>query len=212
MDPYKILGVSPNASDDEVKTAYRNLAKKYHPDAYVNNPLADLATEKMKEINQAYDQILKMRKEGRNSSGGYSGGSYGGYSGSSSYNGYSQSSFKNIRDLLNNGMYDKAKSELDSVSPDNRNAEWHFLKGLALYKTGWVNEAVMELQNAVQMEPGNMEYREAFARVRSQMNGGYSGNPYGGYGGGTPAGGCTSCDLCASLACADCLCGGLGGC
>ena len=61
MDPYKVLGISPNASDDEVKKAYRELARKYHPDNYVNNPLADLAQEKMKEINEAYDQITKQR-------------------------------------------------------------------------------------------------------------------------------------------------------
>ncbi len=70
MDPYKVLGISPNASDDEVKKAYRELARKYHPDNYVNNPLADLAQEKMKEINEAYDQITKQRSSG-SSSGGY---------------------------------------------------------------------------------------------------------------------------------------------
>lgn len=206
MDPYKILGVSPNASDDEVKKAYRDLAKKYHPDNYANNPLADLATEKMKEINQAYDQIMKMRKEG--TSGGYSGSS-------SSYNGYSTSSFQNIRDMLNRGQTAQANSALEAVSQSQRNAEWHFLKGITLYKTGWVNEAMLELQNAVQMDSSNPEYREAFARVQNQMNGGYrGGNPYGGYGGygdSMQGGGCNACDLCTGLACADCLCGGLGG-
>ena len=63
-DPYKVLGVSPSATDEEVKNAYRNLARKYHPDNYINNPLADLAQEKMKDINEAYDMIQKMRKEG----------------------------------------------------------------------------------------------------------------------------------------------------
>ncbi|MCL2367524.1 MAG: DnaJ domain-containing protein, partial [Oscillospiraceae bacterium] len=63
-DPYKVLGVSPSASDDEVKKAYREQARKYHPDNYHNNPLADLAQEKMKEINEAYDAILRMRGGG----------------------------------------------------------------------------------------------------------------------------------------------------
>ena len=75
-DPYKVLGVSPNATDDEIKQAYRKLAKQYHPDKYVNNPLSDLASEKMKEINEAYDRILNDRKrekrEGRQS-GSYEG-------------------------------------------------------------------------------------------------------------------------------------------
>ena len=67
-DPYEVLGISPNATDDEVKTAYRNLARKYHPDNYTNNPLSDLAQEKMQEINEAYDTIVRMRKEGNGTS------------------------------------------------------------------------------------------------------------------------------------------------
>ena len=82
-DPYSVLGVKPDASDDAIKRAYRELARKYHPDNYQNNPLADLAEEKMKEINQAYDTITKMRSGGGSASGGYqSQGSYqyqGGY-------------------------------------------------------------------------------------------------------------------------------------
>ena len=78
MDPYKILDISPNATDDEVKSAYRELARKYHPDNYVNNPLADLAQEKMQQINEAYDAIMKERKSGGSArSGGYQ--SSGGY-------------------------------------------------------------------------------------------------------------------------------------
>ena len=68
-DPYSILGVDPNASDDEIKRAYRELARKYHPDNYQNNPLADLAEEKMKEVNEAYEAINKMRPGG--GGGGY---------------------------------------------------------------------------------------------------------------------------------------------
>ena len=63
-DPYRILGVSPDATDDEIKKAYRNLAKKHHTDKYATTPLADTASEKMKAINDAYDRITKMRKEG----------------------------------------------------------------------------------------------------------------------------------------------------
>ena len=79
-DPYTVLGVGQDATDDEVKKAYRELARKYHPDNYANNPLADLAEEKMKEINEAYDTITKMR------SGGYRGGA----SASSYQSGYQQ--------------------------------------------------------------------------------------------------------------------------
>ena len=63
-DPYSVLGVKPDASDQEIKKAYRELARKYHPDNYVDNPLADLAEEKMKEVNEAYEAIQKQRSGG----------------------------------------------------------------------------------------------------------------------------------------------------
>ena len=72
-DPYKVLGVSPNATDEQIKTAYRELARKYHPDTYAGNPLSDLAEEKMQQINAAYDEIQRMRRGG-GQNGGYSGG------------------------------------------------------------------------------------------------------------------------------------------
>ena len=61
-NPYKILGVSPNASDEEIKKVYRELVRKYHPDRYTDSDLADLANEKMKEINAAYEEITRMRE------------------------------------------------------------------------------------------------------------------------------------------------------
>ena len=79
-NPYEILGISPNASDDEVKKAYRELSRKYHPDSYANNPLADLAEEKFKEVQEAYNQIMDERSKGYSSSGNGSGRSSG-YSG-----------------------------------------------------------------------------------------------------------------------------------
>lgn len=210
MDPYKVLGVSPNATDEEVKAAYRELAKKYHPDKFANNPLADLAAEKMKEINQAYDEIMKMRRGGGGNS--YSGGYN--YSGSQSYNsGYQSSSFKNIRDLLSAGRIAEAQSALEAVPVSERNAEWHFLKGMAFYRIGWINEAYRELQNAVQMDSGNAEYRAALEQLSMQMNGGYNTyNPYGNpYGRSMQTTECNGCDLCAGLACTDCLCNLFGG-
>jgi len=209
MDPYKVLGVTPNSTDEEVKAAYRTLAKKYHPDTYANNPLADLAAEKMKEINGAYDQITKMR-----SGSGRGGNDSNGYASDESYTsgeGYSSSRFKQIRDMLNAGRTNQARSALDAIPESERSAEWHFLKGVVLYKMGWINEAYLEFQNAVQMDGSNREYQEAFERLKNQMNGGFNrSNPFGGYANGSPNSDCNGCDLCTGLLCANCLCNCFG--
>ena len=104
-DPYKVLGVSPTASDDEIKKAYRDLARKYHPDKYRDTDLADIASEKMKEVNAAYEEIKKMREassSGSSSSSGrgysYGGGSYAGGTSSSGDARYTE-----IRRYINSG-------------------------------------------------------------------------------------------------------------
>ena len=98
-NPYDVLGVSPSASDDEIKKAYRDLTRKYHPDANVDNPLADLAEEKFKEVQEAYDTIMHERSSG--SSGSYSyGGSSSGSSGSYSYGGSSGSNTGTIGNVV----------------------------------------------------------------------------------------------------------------
>lgn len=87
-DPYKVLGVDYNASDEEIKKAYRTLSRKYHPDANVGNPHAAEAEEKFKEVQQAYDEIMKERRSGQAAGGnGGAGNSYGGYGSNGSYGG-----------------------------------------------------------------------------------------------------------------------------
>ena len=163
-DPYKILGVPEDASDEEIKKAYRELARKYHPDNYHDNPLADLAQEKMKEINAAYEQITKERASGRRTGGAggaYGGGSYG-YGGYQSYGGYgsSQSSvLQQARIAINTGNISRAEALLANYS--DHNAEWNFLKGVVCYRRGWMDEALRYYRTAVQMDPGNAEYRQA---------------------------------------------------
>ena len=166
-DPYEVLGVSPDASDDEIKKTYRDLARKYHPDNYQNNPLADLAEEKMKEINQAYDAITRSRSGGGAGSNSYSGAAQGGYS----YQQQRQSGggeFVRARQFINQGDLDGAESILQGAG--NRNGEWYFLMGSIAYRRGWLDEARQNYQIAVQMEPGNMEYRQAFSMMQQ---GGY---------------------------------------
>ena len=128
MNPYEVLGVSESATDKEIRAAYLELVKKYHPDRYTDSPLHDLADEKMKEINEAYDTITKMRKEGSyssGSSGSYSGGSSRSYSGgfSGSYSGAYANEYNRIRELLNQNKLQEALAMLNAMS--NRTAEWY---------------------------------------------------------------------------------------
>lgn len=197
-DPYKVLGVSPGATDEEIKDAYRKLARKYHPDNYVNNPLSDLATEKMKEINEAYDAVQRQRKGG---------GSTGGYGGQRSYGGYRQQTssgsgqFADIRRLIESGRLADAEELLDGVSAGQLNAEWNYLKGIVNYRKGWLDNAVTYLGNACNMEPNNMEYRTAYSRLMQQRQSGFGGSQMGS----------SACEICASLYCANLCCNCMGG-
>ena len=200
-DPYKVLGVSPNASDEEIKKAYRDLARKYHPDNYHDNPLADLAQEKMKEINEAYDEITKMRSGGGSGAGNYGGNrNHQSNSGSSGYTGNQQ--YSQIRSAINSGNLQYAEQMLNSMS--NRDAEWNFLMGSLYYRKGWMDDARNFFQRAVNMDPGNNEYRQALNMINSVNS------PYRQTGYGPPAnnGGMDLCDMCTAMMCANMLCNG----
>lgn len=167
-DPYQILNIPPTASDEEVKRAYRELARKYHPDNYHDNPLADLAQEKMKEINEAYDQIQKQRKASSAASQSYGssyGSGYGGYSGSYG-GGYGGGRLHQVRLAVNRGDISLAERLLASIS--EHDGEWNFLMGVVCSRRGWLDEAKRYLETAVQMEPNNAEYRSALASLTGQ--------------------------------------------
>lgn len=206
-DPYQVLGVSRNASDDEIKSAYRDLVRKYHPDNYANNPLADLASEKMKEINEAYEQIQKMRKGSQQTAGGY--GYSQGYQGAGSYQSQGSSQFADIRRLIQSQRIAEAQELLDGVPQARRDAEWYFLMGSVFYTRGWLDQALRHFNQAVSMNPNNPEYRATLNQMMWRQQSGTS--PYGGYrtAGQPAAGGCDLCDCCAMWACCDCLGNGL---
>ena len=126
-DPYQVLGVPSTATDEEVKKAYRDLARKYHPDNYHDNPLVDLAQERMKEINEAYEAVQSQRKAAR--AGGYSGGSYGGYQ-TGYQTGYQSggSRYQRIRVAISQGNLNLAEELLNAMT--DHDAEWNFLKGV----------------------------------------------------------------------------------
>lgn len=196
-DPYEVLGVSPNASDEEIKQAYRELARKYHPDRYVNNPLADLAQEKMKDINEAYDAITKQRSSGGQASG-YSGNRSYGASSSGSYTGADASEFARARQAVSQRRYDEADAILNGIG--THNAEWYYLRGCVAYGKGWMDEARQNFQIACQMDPSNMEYRQAMSHVAG------GGTYYRRSSDGTDAS--DLCDCCSTMMCLQCLCGG----
>ena len=179
-DPYEVLNVPHNASDDEIKKAYRDLARKYHPDNYVDNPLADLAQEKMKDINAAYEEIQR-RRNGASSAGSYGGsagraygGGYGPWSGSAQGG---SSVFSQVRVAIMQGNLARAEALLNACS--DHNAEWNFLKGSVCYRRGWLDEAKRYYETAAQMEPDNAEYSRAVefmargGRSAAAENGGY---------------------------------------
>ena len=186
QDPYAVLGISPQATDAEVKAAYREMARKYHPDNYSDNPLSDLAQEKMQEINEAYDAIVRMRQQGGAGSAG---------------NG---THYADIRNMIRVNRIQDAETLLDGVPTAARDAEWYFLKGSVLYKKGWLEDAFSHYSTACRMNPQNAEYRAALNHMQTgRQTGGYRTPPQ--------SGGCSGCDVCSSLLCADCCCECMGG-
>ena len=161
IDPYSILGVDRNASDDEIKKAYRKLSRKYHPDANINNPNKEQAEEKFKQVQQAYEQIMREKEQGS----GY--GSYGGFGGFD-FNGQSeqrsqQNDSVNMQAALNyirNGYYKEALHALNDIPAGQRSARWYFFSAVANQGAGNNVAAQEHAQQAVSMEPSNMEYRQ----------------------------------------------------
>lgn len=192
MDPYKVLGVSPDADKETIDKAHKELVKKYHPDRFTDNPLRDLAEEKLKEINEAYEIIKKSPSY----TGGRTGGGYSGSSGSTG-------DFATVRNYINAGQISTAEGMLDRMKV--KTAEWFFLKGLCAIKRGWQDRAYSYIQTAVNMDPGNQEYRfylnQFTARTQTYRN-------YGNNGGYSSS---DSCDCCLNLWCADSICECLGG-
>lgn len=196
-NPYEVLEIREGSSKEEIKKAYRELAKKYHPDQYGSNPLRDLAEEKMREINEAYDYLMKNSSEDSyyRSEGNTAQSSYNGNYEASDYN------YGSVRMDIQNGNYSSAEDKLSRMN--TKNAEWNYLMGLVYMRKGWYDAAYNSISTACSMDPGNMEYRDAFRRM-NRRNDSYR-RPY--YGRNDSS----MCDICATLYCMDCLCEGMGG-
>lgn len=205
MDPYKVLGVSSDATDDEIKKAYRTLAKKYHPDLHVGKPDAAEAEKKFLEVQQAYDTVMKMRQGGgTGAQGGYGNyGSYGGYGTQGggysdpfeeffrSFGGYqrqtqsppygqseTQSRYQAAANYINMGRYQEALNTLAQIN--ERGAQWYYLSAYAHAQTGQRMTAIEHAQKACQMEPGNYQYRQLLSELeRSGQSYRQTGQGYG---------------------------------
>ena len=203
-DPYQVLGVPRSASDEEVKRAWRELARKYHPDNYAGSAQAAGYEELMKEINEAYDAIQKER----------AGGQRGESAASSAYSSYTSSgttSFYEVRRLINEKKYDQAKFIIDSTPAADRGAEWNFLMGWLLYQGGNYADAARHFEIACYLDPSNREYQSA--RAGMQARAGDYGSTYRTVGTSSD-GDCLSgdvCGMCSTLLCCDTCCECMGG-
>jgi len=196
-NPYEVLGLKEGASEEEIKKAYRELVKKYHPDQYRDNPLAELAESKLREINEAYEFLMKNNKS---SNSGKKEGKSSGWNNRTDNN----SMFQQIRVHINNGDLSVAEQALNSML--DRPAQWYYLKGLIYMKRGWYDQAYSHIQVAVQMDPYNFEYRDTLRRMSNAGNS-YRMNAYGrGYDQGPDL-----CQICQCLWCTDCCCECAGG-
>lgn len=204
-DPYEVLGLKRGASDEEIKKAYRALSRKYHPDANVNNPNAAQAEEKFKQVQAAYDQIMKEKEQG--------------YFGSEDFGGYRQQSQNGQEDdytrylnaamnYIRAGRFQEALHVLSGMNPQD--AGWYYLSAVANNGIGNNVTALEHAKRAVELEPGRMEYQMLLQRLQGggswydQMS-----RPYGGM---TMVGNDMCCKLCLMYnLCSMCCLGGRGG-
>lgn len=193
-DPYEVLGLKRGASKDEVKAAYRKLAKKYHPDMNINNPLKDLAEEKFIEIQKAYDDIMNGNDNSYNS---------GSSSYSSTSSGYSDTNFQSVRQYINSGNYQQAIAILNSIKV--RNAEWNYLMGVCYINLGYNVQGMQFVRAANRLDPSNIEYANYLNQINN-MQRTYQTRTYN-----YNRGGRSDLDCCTSLICADCCCECMGG-
>ncbi|MDR2043481.1 MAG: DnaJ domain-containing protein [Clostridium sp.] len=189
-DPYQVLGVGRNATEEEIKKAYKSLSRRYHPDANINNPRKEQAEETFKEIQSAYQQVMKERTEGY---GSYDGGSYGSGSGTGRgsrerdpfggfggfggfYGGFGQSEnagyeedtyLRAAGNYLRSGYYKEARTALDGMGQQGRNARWYYYSAIAHSGLGNNVAGLEHARRAAAMEPSSREYENLVHRFEN---------------------------------------------
>ena len=215
-DPYEVLGLKRGASDEEIKKAYRRLSRKYHPDANVNNPNAAEAEEKFKQVQAAYDQIMKEKESGYSGYGSTNG--YGGYGSAGGYGGYQRSNtgqsdeytshLNAAMSYIRAGRYNEALNVLSGM--DRKGAQWYYLSAIANNGLGNNVVALEHAKRAVELGPNRMEYQALLQQL--QGRGSWYDEMSSPYGGMSAMGNDICCKLClANLICNMCCCGGRGG-
>lgn len=170
-DPYQVLGVSRGASDEEIKKAYRSLSRKYHPDANVNNPNKDAAEEKFKQVQQAYDTIMKEKQQGTGYGGNYSGsaygdssygdfGGFGGFYGRENTYQEENSRLQAAANYIRNGYYKEAMNVLNDIPFSERHGRWYYYSAVVNQRVGNTATALEHIRRAVELEPSNIQYRQ----------------------------------------------------
>ena len=189
---YKILGVSENAADAEVDAQYLKLKDKYSRERFYEGEIGNEAARNLTKLETAYAEIKRYRGEKVNDSG-------------TSYN------FSEVENLIKNNKINEAQNVLDDIS--DRNAEWHYLQSVIFYKKNWINESKKQLEIALNMEPHNQKYSDAYSKLKQKIS--YnesqfrSGNAQGTYAddrqmGGSGANDCLS--FCATWCCMNMMC------
>lgn len=162
-DPYRVLGVSRDASEEEIKKAYRTLSRKYHPDANVNNPNRAQAEEMFKAVQLAYDQIMKERQDGGYSDFGQGRGGFGGYQWNQSNSDTGSSHLQAAANYARSGHYREALNVLNSMS--ERPSRWYYISAIANSGIGNNITALEHARQAAAMEPDNFEYQSLLQQL-----------------------------------------------
>ena len=201
LDPYSVLGVSRDASMDEIKKAYRKLSRQYHPDANINNPNKEEAEEKFKQVQQAYDQIVREREQGASQSS-WSGGFGGSYQ---TQDDQRSMEMRAAANYINAAHYQEALNVLNRMT--ERNGQWYYYHAVANAGAGNTASAMEDARRAVDMEPNNMQYQQLYQQLQS--GGQWYWNQGNGYGYERPGNGfgncCCQC-LCMNMLCPGCCC------
>lgn len=183
-NPYEVLGVPQGASSEQINAAYKELLRRYQDLGQFN---------KIDEINEAYDAVIAGAGTSNASDSGYS------------YSSFSGTDYSDIKSKIKLGRLDDAQILLDGMPENLRDAQWYYLKGTIQQKRGWLEEAAKNFAIASNMDPSNNTYKMAYNKINNARSGGYrterrSGNS-----------GCSGCDICSGLLCADCCCECFGG-